>query len=264
MTRIAVTGAAGGVATLLRPALADRTVRLVDRRPLTRSAAAGGDRSGAIAGWGDIDAVWGDLADPAVAAAAVAGVDAVLHLAGNPGAGASWDELLGPNLAATAALLDAAAAAGVRRVVLASSVHALGGRTTDGELIDPQGPPRPCCRYGASKAFAEAAGAATASSTRTTVVCLRLGGCRPAPPTSSWAPTWIGVDDLTSLVEAALGADLRYGVYAGVSANTTTPFGPGTAERDLGWRPRQDSSTYAVPPGDGDGGLCPGVRLGQR
>jgi len=240
--KLVVTGAAGRVGTLLRPALVEHAVRVVDRHP--------------VAGWAEV--VVADLRDPDVAAAAVEGADAVLHLAGNPRPDAVWDQLLPANIVTTATVLDAAAAARVSRVVVASSVHALGGylRPAVREPIDPQGAPLPCCRYGASKAFAEAAGAATAHSSSTSVVCLRLGGCRSEPPNAGYARTWIGTDDLRSLVLAALTADLRYGVFAGISANATSPFGPGTAARDLGWVPRQNSATYGDLPDGTSGVLC--------
>ncbi|WP_406047308.1 NAD-dependent epimerase/dehydratase family protein [Kribbella sp. NBC_00889] len=241
--KLVVTGASGGVGTLLRPALVEHAIRVVDRRP--------------AAGWGET--LLADLGDPDVAAAAVAGADAVLHLAGNPRPDAAWDQLLPANIATTAAVLDAAAAAHVSRVVVASSVHALGGylQRAVREPIDPQSAPLPCCRYGASKAFAEAAAAATAYGSSTSVVCLRLGGCRPVPPNAGYARTWIGTDDLRSLVLAALTADLRYGVFAGISANATSPFGPGTVARDLGWVPRQNSATYGELPEGTSGVLCP-------
>lgn len=244
--KLAITGAAGRVAQLLRPALADHTVRVVDRDP--------------AAGWGDADVITGDLADTAVAASTVDGMDAVLHLAANPDPNATWADLRRPNMEATVAVLAAAREAGVHRVVLASSVHALGGWLRPGTgLVDPQLPPRPCCRYGATKAFAEAEGAQTAHVSDTSVVCLRLGGCREIPPTLAWAATWIGPDDLRGLVAAALAADLRYGVYTGVSANSNGVFADGTAGADLGWRPREDGATYDLPPGDGPHNLCPPI-----
>lgn len=242
--RLAITGAAGRVAELLRPALAGHTVRVVDRRP--------------AAGWGDADVVTGDLADPAVAASTVDGVDAVLHLAANPNPMTPWAALIRPNIEATVAALDAAREAGVHRIVLASSVHALGGwLRPGGGLVDPQAPARPCCRYGATKAFAEAVGAETAHVSSTSVVCLRLGGCRVTPPTLSWASTWIGPDDLRALVLASLTADIRYGVYTGVSANSNGVFAEGTAGADLGWWPQQNAADHDPPPGESSGGLCP-------
>ena len=63
------------------------------------------------------------------------GVDVVLHLAADRRhePWISWDELMRPNIIATANVYTAAHKAGVRRVVFASSMHAVGGY----ELIEP-------------------------------------------------------------------------------------------------------------------------------
>lgn len=52
-----------------------------------------------------------------------AGAHAVLHLAANASATASWDELRGNNIEATQAVFGAARRAGIRKVVFASSNH---------------------------------------------------------------------------------------------------------------------------------------------
>ena len=67
----------------------------------------------------------GDCLDPAVADEAVAGVDAVVHLAGNPNE-ASLPESLESHVHTTGRLLEAMLAHGVTRMVYASSNHAVG------------------------------------------------------------------------------------------------------------------------------------------
>lgn len=62
------------------------------------------------------------------------GVDAVVHLAGNPVAYHGWDELTGPNVDAVLNVFEAAARAGAQRLVFASSNHVMGGYQ-DGESI---------------------------------------------------------------------------------------------------------------------------------
>ena len=77
-----------------------------------------------------------DLADSAdELAKTFEGVDVVLHLAADRRhePWISWDELMRPNIIATANVYTAAHKAGVRRVVFASSMHAVGGY----ELIEP-------------------------------------------------------------------------------------------------------------------------------
>ena len=123
-----LTGAAGGVAHLLRPALQDRfDLVLTDRVPTE-----------------DGSAVRGDLTDTASADDVTAGVDAIVHLAANPDPGATWEQLYRPNVQAVANLLTGAARNGVRRLVLASSAHAMGQYVAAGrQPIDPAW--RPFC-----------------------------------------------------------------------------------------------------------------------
>ncbi|WP_157574441.1 NAD-dependent epimerase/dehydratase family protein [Jiangella muralis] len=246
MTAVLVTGAAGNVAGMLRPGLDGLDLRAVDTRDVT--------------GWPGADVRVGDLADPAFTAAAVEGMDAVVHLAANPSPGASWPQLRGPNADAVVTLLDAAWRAGVRRVVLASSVHAMGGYVAaglpGGVLVDPAWPVRPCCTYGASKAFAEAYARTVADGGGPSVLCLRLGGVLPLPLDTGNLLAWLSPGDLRLLVRSALAADVRYGCYFGVSANTRGVFSYANAAAELGYRPESDAETYAASVAPGDGGFC--------
>jgi len=247
---VLITGAAGGVARMLVPRLrADHKLRLTDL-------VAAPDLAG-------LPVVPGDVADPAFAAEITSGVDAVVHLAGDPRPDATWAAVLRPNVEAAATVLQAAQDNGVRRVVVASSIHAMGGHLhrPPTSPVDARWAPHPCCRYGASKVFVEQAGRVTAESGRTSVVALRLGGCRPHPPADSWLPTWLAPEDLAHLVTRAVEADVHWGVYFGVSANTRSPFDLGVTVDDLGYRPRHDSEAYAdtVPAGAG-GATCPPAR----
>ncbi len=96
----------------------------------------------------------GDLAS--LEAAQLEGIDAVLHLAS---AGVSpkqvpWDELVQANVAGSLRLLERAAAAGVRRCVVAGSSHEYGNAARRFEAIPPDAPLEPLSPYGASKAAA--------------------------------------------------------------------------------------------------------------
>jgi nucleoside-diphosphate-sugar epimerase len=76
------------------------------------------------------------------------GVDAVVHLAGDPVAYHSWDELTGPNIDAVLNVFEAAVRAGVKRLIFASFNHVMGGYQ-DGEPIPitTSLPPKPGLRY---------------------------------------------------------------------------------------------------------------------
>lgn len=225
---VLVTGAAGGVARRLLPYLADLPVRRTDR----------------VAA--DDGALVGDLTDPAFADEVTAGVDAIVHLAATPNARASWAELTDPNLTALATLLAAATAHRVPRLVLASSVHAMGAYVHAGRTpVDESWVPAPCCPYGATKAFAEAAGRAHAYRTGASVVCLRLGAVQPEPFTAGIGPVWLGPDDLGQLVRRALAADVAFGVYHGISAGSTS-WSTAAATAELGYVPALDPNAFGV------------------
>jgi uronate dehydrogenase len=195
----------------------------------------------------DIRAGGGDLRDAAFVEGLVKGAGAVVHLAANADPDATWADLRGPNADALVTVLDAAARAGtVRTVVLASSLHAMGGHLDAGRTgIGADLPPYPCCAYGATKVFAEQLGRVYADDHGLSVRCLRLGGVAARPEARSWLGGWLSSGDVVRLVEAALTADVGYGVYHGISANTGTMWDYSSAVADLGYRPRDDSASYA-------------------
>lgn len=127
---VLVTGAAGGIGRVVTRHLAARgwSVRALDRVRDAQAPAA-------------VDWLVGDLADRAVAAAAVEGVGAVVHLAAIPSPWSDPDDVVySGNVAATYALLDAAGRAGVRRAVIASSVAIYGLVWSEAEREAPEIP----------------------------------------------------------------------------------------------------------------------------
>jgi nucleoside-diphosphate-sugar epimerase len=105
---------------------------------------------------------------------AFTGVDAVVHLAANPDPAASWQQLLPTNVVGAYNVAQAVADCGVRRLVLASSLHSTSG-APEGTQSRSDDQPRPGNLYGATKAWAEALGAWIAATTATSVVALRIG-----------------------------------------------------------------------------------------
>lgn len=246
-SRILMTGAMGRVAAPLIPALAERyDVRLLDR--------VGGDGDGL-----EPQLIVGELTDREVLEPALDGVDAVVHLAGNPDPDARWHNLEESNVEGFVALLRAAQRHGVRRVVFASSVHAMG--FYEGSRlwpIEPAWPPAPCCAYGATKAFDEALARVYAYQSSMSLVGLRLGLCAPEASTAEAVAGWLGPNDLRRVVIGAIATDVRFGVYHAVSWRSRDRWSIDTAMRDLGYEPEPDD---AAGHGDGepqsaDGHLC--------
>ncbi len=142
--RVLVTGASGMLGGAVARSLADRgdTVTVLQRRP-----------SGS-----GLAEVLGDVADPAVVADAVAGQDAVVHLAAKVSVTGPWAEFERVNVQGTRALLAAARAAGANRFVQVSSpsvAHA--GEPLVGVGAAPADPERARGHYARSKALAEQA-----------------------------------------------------------------------------------------------------------
>jgi nucleoside-diphosphate-sugar epimerase len=211
---VLLTGSAGRIGTALRRHLPDVPWRGVDLR----------------------DGV--DLAEPRAAEAAVRGCEAVVHLAGNPDSRASYDELRRPNLDAATRVMEASAAAGVRRLVFASSIHVSG----EGRPAGPEAPVRPCCAYGATKAFGEALARHVGEASGMSVVCLRIGWFRETIEGVSALPPQrrgeaVTGRDLARLVALALARDVGFAIVYATSGWPGGPYDRTGAQEILGYRP---------------------------
>ncbi|MNS49167.1 UDP-glucose 4-epimerase [compost metagenome] len=123
--KVLVTGGAGFIgSTLARRLVADgHTVRVLDNLET-------GSRDNLMAG---IDLIEGDIRDPQAVAAAMAGMDAVAHLAAMVSVAVSVEEprrCFDVNVVGTRHVLEAARESGVRRVALASSAAVYGNEPT--------------------------------------------------------------------------------------------------------------------------------------
>lgn len=144
---VALTGATGFIGQYLLRELAARGFRMraLLRRP-----------SGLSNGIGA--AIIGDLQKPLNMAAALSGVDAVVHTAGLGSAmsGMPEDDYRAINTEATRRLAEAARRAGVRRFIFLSSIRAQCGSWSDAVLTEKL-EARPTSAYGRSKLAAEQA-----------------------------------------------------------------------------------------------------------
>ncbi|HYO30696.1 MAG TPA: NAD(P)-dependent oxidoreductase [Thermomicrobiales bacterium] len=180
---------------------------------------------------------------------AMAGVDAVVHLAGEPSPRASWEEVLDANIVGTRTILEAAHRAGVERVVFASTNHVMGMYDRDRAWpIYADLPVRPDSLYGVSKAFGETLGRFYADQHGLRVVCLRIGWFldEPNDEISRWM--WLSPRDCAQVVWRAIEADVRFGIYYAISANGGRHWDITDTIEVLGYRPEDDAERF-FPPG---------------
>ncbi len=151
------------------------------------------------------DIVVADLASDVDALSALLdGTGAVVHLAAIA-AETDFATAVETHIGMTQRVLEAAVACGVRRVVYASSNHAV-GFTPRAPLVGVDTPVRPDSFYGFGKAACEALCSLYHDRHGLSVVCLRIGSFRDRPTTRRHLSTWLSPGDAVRLVDACLGA----------------------------------------------------------
>lgn len=231
MKCVLMTGAAGGIGTMLTPML--RAVypelRLSD---IKRPQALGPNDTFVAADLTKIDEV----------EKACDGVEGILHFGGYSIEG-TWDQIRTANIEGCYNLFEAARAKGVRRIMFASSNHAIGfyPRTTH---IGADVTPRPDSRYGVSKVFGEALGSLYADKHGIGVISLRIGNVGPIPLDKRRLSIWLHQEDLLQLCRIGLEhPDIRYEVFYGASLNERTWWDNSTAYR-FGYRPKHRAEDH--------------------
>lgn len=183
-----------------------------------------------------------DLADLAAVQAAVDGAEMVVHF-GAIVDEKPFEELLGPNFIGAYNVWEAAWRAGAKRVVYASSIHAV-GMYSKTEAVGVDVPHRPDTFYGLAKCFAEDLGRMYWEKRGLEAVCLRILSC--AQVTNARAlGTWLSYDDLIQLVERSIDTPItEFAIVYGVSNNDRAPV-DNSAARFLGYRPKDNAEQFA-------------------
>jgi NAD(P)-dependent dehydrogenase (short-subunit alcohol dehydrogenase family) len=241
---ILITGAAGGLGSLLARKLSHSySLSLLDSQPLSFRTTLPFHRQ--------------NLADRADLSACLAGVETIIHLAGEPTARVPWESLLASNVLATENLLREAHRLGGRRVLLASSVQVMEGYPP-GANITPDLPVWPVNRYGVSKACAEIIAARFGRKAGMSVLCLRLGWVLPhfdwrITPWSPYLDLVLTESDFVRVVEGALERGIRapFEIHHALSDNRRKRLNIDSARRVLGYFPQDDSYRIAGRNGPG-------------
>lgn len=249
MATLAITGGSGKMATLLRPRLraAGHQLVLVDvvepNLPPTNGETF----------------LKGSVTDLEFLSSAFKGAEGVVHLGGfrteKP-----WPQILETNINGGHATLEAARLNSIRKILLASSTHAVGFSPAAQALAVGTLPPRPDTLYGVGKATLEALGSLYADKFSMKVVSARIGTASDLPRNERSLSTWLSPDDAALLVQAAmnhLGMPGHHVVW-GVSNNSEGWFNLGAGRR-IGYFPQDNASAWCrgTHLSDGSGGRHP-------
>jgi uronate dehydrogenase len=233
MNRILITGAAGKIGSTLREGLRGRyqVLRLSDIGQL------GAARDGE-------EIAPADLTDLASVEDAMKDVDCAVHLGAIPGED-TWEKILPNNIVGTWNLFEAARRQGVKRVVYASSHHAVGfyrrARVIDSSVV-----PRPDGIYGVSKVFGEGVGRLFADKHGLSVACLRIGAFRDKPHDRRLLYVWLSPRDAVHLVQCCIDApDYHFITVYGISDNARSKY-RNTGLEFLGYKPQDKAEDYAA------------------
>ena len=187
-----------------------------------------------------------------------AGVDTVLHLAGDPSPRASWISAQRNNIDATHNVVEASCRAGVHRVVFASSNWVLAGHRFETTVLDATTEPYPVNPYGVSKLVGERIGRAASELRGLSFIAFRIGYCQHdhdnRPGTHMgwglWGQRmWLSNRDLCQGFEKAVLAPdtLRFGIFNLVSNNQGMRWRLDDIADALGYVPLDSSDPAETP-----------------
>ena len=154
-----------------------------------------------------------------------------------------FEELLGPNFVGSYNIWEAGYRQGVRRVVYASSIHAVGMHLKR-DFIGTDAPHRPDTFYGLAKCFTEDLGSMYWDKRGMESVHLRILSAAQVNNARALG-SWLSYDDLIHLVTRAIDTpSVGFTVIYGVSNNDRAPV-DNTKAAFLGYRPKDNAEQFA-------------------
>lgn len=229
--RILITGAAGRLGSLLRTGVAPlaEKIRLAGRQP-----------------FGDLapheeEAVF-DLSDMDATIAATRDCDAIVHFGGAPHE-SPWQTILDSSIRGSYHIYEGARQHGAKRVIYASSVHAIGYHEVEAH-IGVDAPVRPDSLYGVSKNFVESLSRLYWDKFGIESVCLRIFSSFPEPADRRMLWSYLSFADCVRLVEASLTAPrVGHTISFGISDNKVKTVDNSGANH-LGFVPRDSAEPF--------------------
>lgn len=232
---VLVTGAAGNIGSYF----AQNSHQKYALRLMVQSS----DTTDHIQGLGEI--VVGDLGDLDRLKEICQGIDTVVHMAANPDPSATWDDLLQANIVGTYHIFVAAKAAGCRRVIHASSIHAVSGYPPDVQVKTNEAV-NPGDLYGVSKCFGEALARYMAEQEGLSAITLRIGAFQPLEAARdedsiAMLDAFVSQRDLNQLINRCIDVDnLRFAIFHGLSNNRFKRLDISDARELVGYEPQDD------------------------
>lgn len=233
--RVLVTGAAGNIGSYF--------AAHAHRKYALRLMVLDTDDPSDIQGYGEV--VTGDIRDLERMKDLCQGIDTVVHLAADPDPSATWSSLLPLNIIGAYNTFVAAKAAGCRRVVFASSIHAVSGHPA-GRQVRASDPVNPADLYGVTKCFGEALGRYMAEQESLSVIALRIGWFQPHSSAQQergiqMIDSWVSQRDLHQLIERSIDVEnLQFAIFHGLSDNQFKRLDISDAQALLGYAPVDD------------------------
>lgn len=231
-----ITGGCGKIGSYFARYAQDRyNIRTADREPWDDSLL------GAFNG----ESMVFDLQDLESCRKACEGMDLVLHLAADPDPEADFlGSLLGNNILGTYHLFQAAKEAGCKRVIFASSVHAVGAYPPDVQ-IHTNMPVRPTSFYGVSKCFGEALASHYAYNEGLPSIAIRIGAYLFPEEITQLDPrhldAYLHPDDFNHLLIQCLETpDVTFAIIPAISNNRYKRLDLTEVRETFGYQPQVD------------------------
>jgi L-arabinose 1-dehydrogenase [NAD(P)+] len=250
MTKIAITGASGNVGRQVIDAFPDEELSLFSHSESE-----------------DLETTPIEVSDREAVFEALEGQDVVIHLAANPDPRAEWDALSEPNVEGAYNVYAAAVEHDLRRVVFASSNHAVNMDNTISpsrpestvatpDVVRPDDPPAPDTYYGVSKVFGEAMGHYYARRHGLDVINLRIGWLltreslreevadRDGAGERYARAMWLSPEDCRRVIRAAATSSLPETPFVahGISDNAERFLSLSETMLGLEYRPQDDAA----------------------
>ena len=206
----------------------------------------------------------GTVQDIEAVTRSVAGMDAVVHMAATWD---QWEDILPHNLIGAYNLFEACKEAGVKRLVVASTIQVSEGQRqsepyrsiaareyravpADFAQVTTAAPAEPRDLYAASKVWTESLARVYAHPSDLSCIGSRIGWgvAEDRPPTPDAVDIWCSQRDIAQLVERCIAApeDLRFGIFYGLSDNQWNWVDLADARAKVGYVPRDRAEDFVA------------------